>query len=195
MRVLNMTKQSRLWLIGMLLLTGHSMAQIEREYGQHVHGEGNAEIVIENNVVTVDLSLPGINVVGFEHAPRTPDDEAAIEAALVFFRTEPWLSFSPQADCEVISINAHTHGFDDDHAHSHDDDGHDHDHDDRHDHAHADFHILLTAHCQDARALRWMEVDVFTAFPGNELLRADVLAEDSAVRARLTAGQTRIQLD
>lgn len=195
MRVLNMTKQSRLWLIGMLVLTGHSMAQIEREYGQHVHGEGNAEIVIEHNVVTVDMSLPGINVVGFEHAPRTPDDEAAIEAALVFFRTEPWLSFSPQAGCEVISINAHTHGFDGDHAHSHDDHGHDHDHDDRHDHAHADFHILLTAHCQDARAMRWMEVDVFTAFPGNELLRADVLTEDSAVRARLTAGQARIQLD
>jgi hypothetical protein len=39
-----------------------------------------------------------------------------------------------------------------------------------------------------------MEVDVFTAFPGNELLRADVLAEDLAVRARLTAGQTRIHL-
>jgi hypothetical protein len=176
-----MAKWNSSLLFGLVLATSHSVAQIEREYGQHVHGESNAEIVIESNVVTVDMSLPGINVVGFEHAPRTPDDEAAIDAALAFFRTEPWVRFSPQAGCEVISINAHTHGFDADHAHDHT-------------HAHADFHILLTATCQDSRALGWMEVDVFTAFPGNELLRADVLAEDLAVRARLTAGQTRIHL-
>ena len=176
----------------LLLASTVSVAQIEREYGQHVHGEGNAEVVIENNVVTVDMSLPGINVVGFEHAPRNEADEAAIESALVFFRSEPWIVFSPRAGCEVISINAHTHGFDADHAH---DNGHDHAHDDNgHDHAHADFHVLLTATCEDTTALRWIDLDVFTPFPGNELLRVDVLGEDVAVRARLIPGQARIDL-
>ena len=178
--------------MALLLASPASVAQIEREYGQHVHGEGNAEVVIENNVVTVDMSLPGMNVVGFEHAPRNEADEAAMESALVFFKNEPWIVFSPRAGCEVVSINAHTHGFDGGHAHDHDH-AHGHNHD-GHDHAHADFHVLLTATCEDATALRWIDLDVFSPFPGNELLRVDVLGEDVAVRARLVPGQARIDL-
>ena len=183
--------------MALLLTSPASVAQIEREYGQHVHGEGNAEVVIENNAVTIDLSLPAVNVVGFEHAPRNEVDEAAIEEALVFFRNEPWIVFSPRAGCEVVSINAHIHGFDGghahghDHNHAHDHDGHDHN---GHHHVHADFHVLLTATCEDATALRWIDLDVFSPFPGNELLRVDVLGEELAVRARLVPGQARIDL-
>ena len=172
-------------------------AEIERQYGQHVHGEGQAEVVIENAVVSVDLSLPGINLVGFEHAPRTPEQTAAIEDALAFFREGAWLQFNREARCAVLTVNAHTHGFDGAEGHAHHDHGHGDAHEEggHHHHAHADFHVLVTAQCAQAEALRWLEFDVFDRFPGNELLRVDVLGDELAVRARLSAGRQRVSLD
>ena len=132
------------------LLSTAALAQVERQYGAHVHGVASGNLAIDGADLRLELEIPGFNLVGFEHAPRSEEQQAALDNALAFLRAADWVQADPRGGCEVASINAHTHGFSDaqshDHAHDH---GHDHHHDhahghgsehDDHDHAHAHDH-------------------------------------------------------
>ncbi len=52
-----------------------------RELGPHVHGHGTLNIAIEDKRVSMELEVPGMDIVGFEHAPSTDDQKAAVEKA------------------------------------------------------------------------------------------------------------------
>ena len=41
------------------------------QLGAHVHGKVVVNLALEGNTLRVELDAPAINVVGFEHAPRT----------------------------------------------------------------------------------------------------------------------------
>ena len=47
----------------------------------HVHGHGTLNIAIEDKRVSMELEVPGMDIVGFEHAPSTDDQKAAVEKA------------------------------------------------------------------------------------------------------------------
>ena len=47
----------------------------------HTHGEATASMIIENNKVTIALSIPSESVVGFEHSPTTDDEVQQIQTA------------------------------------------------------------------------------------------------------------------
>ena len=68
-------------------------AEDHRELGPHEHGHGILNIAVEKNRVSMDLDVPGMDVVGFEHTPSTPDQtatakkaEATLAQALVLFK-------------------------------------------------------------------------------------------------------------
>ncbi len=48
----------------------------------HVHGVGTLQRVLEENSLSVELRLPAINVVGFEHAPNDAQQKAAVQNAV-----------------------------------------------------------------------------------------------------------------
>ncbi len=48
----------------------------------HVHGVGTLQLVLEENSLSVELRLPAINVVGFEHAPNDAQQKAAVQNAV-----------------------------------------------------------------------------------------------------------------
>lgn len=114
-----------------LLLSGPALAQTEREHGVHVHGRGQINLAVDENHLELELTAPGMDIVGFEHAPREDSQRAAIDAALAILNNaDNWLAFEPAGACTAGEIKAHTHGY----AAG---DGHDHHHDDKHgDHAH-----------------------------------------------------------
>ncbi|MDR9452910.1 MAG: DUF2796 domain-containing protein, partial [Wenzhouxiangella sp.] len=60
-------------LIGVIVLLAATpvSAQIERQHAAHVHGEATGSLAVDGSTVSVQLALPGHNVVGFEHPPRT----------------------------------------------------------------------------------------------------------------------------
>ena len=133
-----------------------------RQHGAHVHGVGHLDVVLDGAYVLMDLTLPGADVVGFEHQPTTPEDEQAVAAALEQLQAAEDLFLLPEAaECRLDVAEArfaqlddhdhhhHDHGHDHhghDHSHDdhdHDDHGHDHGHDDHghdhdHDHSHDD---------------------------------------------------------
>jgi hypothetical protein len=69
---------------------------------KHVHGEGRLDLAIVRDTVTLDLELPLDAVVGFERAPKSAKEQAALAAAEKTLKDAAalWLP-SPVADCKV----------------------------------------------------------------------------------------------
>jgi hypothetical protein len=71
-----------------------------REQGVHVHGEGRLTIAISEHRVDVALSLPADSAFGFEHAPTSAAETAAVANTLEKLRdARQWLG--GLADCET----------------------------------------------------------------------------------------------
>lgn len=122
-----------------LMLTALPLAAEDtRQMDAHVHGTGEVLIAIEGTTVAMDITVPGADIVGFEHAPGSDADRAAIDAALAQF-ADAFTLFTIEGDagCTAVTTVNHTHGYGmgDDHDHGHDDHAHD-DHDDHDDHGH-----------------------------------------------------------
>ncbi|TVS13265.1 MAG: DUF2796 domain-containing protein [Wenzhouxiangella sp.] len=132
------------------LVGASAFAQVERQHAPHVHGIAVGSLALDDGDLRLELEIPGVNLVGFEHAPRTDQQQAALDDALDFLRAADWLQADPRGGCELASINAHTHGFNDggddyDHEHHHDH-GHDNGHEHHHDHGHDDGHGQAESH-------------------------------------------------
>ena len=213
-------------------------AEPVRQHGAHVHGEATGNLSLDDERLRLELTIPGVNLVGFEHPPRDEAQSAALSATLEHLNAATWVRTHGAGRCEVVSVNAHTHGFSgdeatDEHDHStesrHDDpdhhqhehehehrhsghehhhrEGHDHsahDHahhghhggDDHHghDHDHAEFHLVMTWDCQRPGALDWIDIDLFSDYPGNERIVIDVLTDRTASRERLQPNRIRVNL-
>jgi hypothetical protein len=89
------------------------------------------------------------------------------------------------------SHDEHDHHSHEDHDHPHDDHAH-HDHD--HAHGHGSFQVTVELDCDKAEALRWMEIDLFSDYENNRLLRMDVLTETRVLQVDLGPDQVRIDL-
>ena len=171
------------------LLTNAARAEDEhRELGPHVHGHGTLNIAIEDKRVSMELEVPGMDIVGFEHAPSTDDQKAAVEKATA--RLEKPLgvfSLPASAGCTVaeakVSVEAeHHHDGDDDDADHKDgakDDGHD-------EHAgHNQFHVNYALDCTNPNELKTINFDYFTLFAG---------AHDLAVNVVTAKGQSKYEV-
>ncbi|MDX1452770.1 MAG: DUF2796 domain-containing protein [Oleiphilaceae bacterium] len=143
-------------LYGMLWLTlSLSAAQtsqgFERDHAAHVHGEGSLALVIENHDLAMQLSLPAMDVVGFEHAPSNAEQARAVhQAADTLNNASALFALPKSAGCTLESSDVHSTLLSDANTqpastkHAHHDDHADHNHHKHHDHhddeAHQDHH-------------------------------------------------------
>ncbi len=105
----------------MSLLTLRPRAEEEhRELGPHVHGHGTLNIAIEDKRVSMELEVPGMDIVGFEHAASTADQKAAVDKAkaqlekpLGVFKL-PAAAGCTVAEAKVVVEAEHHHDGDDD---------------------------------------------------------------------------------
>jgi hypothetical protein len=164
-----------------------------RQHDAHVHGVGHLDVVLDGAYVLMDLTLPGADVVGFEHQPTTPEDEQAVAAALEQLHAAGELFLFPEAaECRLDIAEARLAQFDD-HDHGHDKHGHGHDdhgHDDSYDHA--DFFVEYVFECAQPQQLTHMDVQIFTVFPDNHTLQVRLAAPGGQTATELRPGHTRL---
>src|SRR6266705_5649095 len=91
-------------------------AEEHRELGAHEHGRGTLNIAVEGTKVTMELEVPGVDIVGFEHAAKTRKDKAAVEKAKTQLSAPLSLfSLPASAACRVteakieVEIGEHDH--------------------------------------------------------------------------------------
>ncbi len=124
------------------------------DHAPHEHGVAQLKVALDRGTLLIEFETPLDNLVGFEHAPRTPEQRAALaEAERALKRGEALFALPAQAACTLQEVqiespwlqgaasqdsgtepHRHAHGHrHDEHKHStHDHAKHDHA---KHDHA------------------------------------------------------------
>ncbi|PSV60155.1 DUF2796 domain-containing protein, partial [Photobacterium profundum] len=115
-----------------------------RQHDAHVHGVVELNIAQDGNDLLLEITAPGSDIVGFEHAPQTQEQTQAIQQAMSTLKeTASLFEINSDANCELtdsyVNQSLSKQSDDDDHDHNNHDD-HDHSNHDDHDHSSHDDH-------------------------------------------------------
>jgi len=177
-----------------------------RELGAHVHGHGTLNIAVEGNRVAMELEVPGMDIVGFEHEASSDEQKASVDRAkaelskpLAIF-TVPAAAACKVAEAKVAVETEHEHEHGDDH-----DDrakGEDHDHaehaDADHDHdehaGHSAFHVTYALDCAKPSGLSAITFDYFKQFAGAQSLTVNVVTAKAQNSYEVTRDKPALDL-
>jgi hypothetical protein len=185
---------------------GHEHDHEKRQHGAHVHGIAALNLALEGKEVQVELDSPAANIVGFEHAPSSEADHAALDKAVATLKGGDQLfRFNPEAGCrmekaEVSSAlldedhhgHGHDHGHGEKEAHDHDEHQHEkhgheeHGHEEHEGETHSDIGAVYHFECDRPGKLTQLTVELFEAFPGTEKLNVQYVIESKQGAAELT---------
>ena len=199
-------------------ITSTAFAQEEfRQHEAHVHGHVELNIAQDGHELLMEITAPGADVVGFEHAPQNEDQKARLTKALNSLNNaESIFTLTSAANChQEQTFVTHTlgdeHGHDEHHDHDdhaehdhdehHDHDSHaEHDHDEHHDHEHEEgsqhgsFTAQYTFHCDDISQLSSIDTSWFTHFPSTKEIDVNLLTDKQQTALELNPGKTEISL-
>ena len=171
-----------------------------RQHSAHVHGHVELNIAQDGKELLMEISAPGADVVGFEHAPKTSEQKHQLENAITTLKdVNNLFAFPASAGCVALNqSDAHTlEGGDDHDKHDHDEhkhhdehdhDKHDHDehkHHDEHDHdehsGHGEFNIEYSYTCSNISALKNIETQWFKHFSNTKSITVNWLSPDGKI--------------
>jgi len=178
--------------VAMLGTAAHAAEQDthRRHADSHQHGHADLAVAIEDGRLIIELESPAANLVGFEHAARSPEDKEAVRTAERTLRedTARLFSLDKGAQC-VAEETALDHALTDSHGNNH------HQHADHGSEAgHSDFRVAWSFACSDLARLERIEVNLFAAFPALDHLDVTVVGLDRQDYFELNAGQNVIDL-
>ncbi|MFG5038766.1 DUF2796 domain-containing protein [Vibrio cholerae] len=201
-------------LSGNVLADHHSDHQ-HRQHEAHVHGQVELNIAQDGHDLLLEITAPGADVVGFEHAPQDDAQKQALEKALeTLHHPEKLFALSDKAQCEKREVlikhtlggeeyqHSHAYGEGEEHEHQHGEGEHDHkahdhkDHEghDHDEHQHGSFTAQYQFHCEAVDQLKQIDTQWFQYFPSTEKIQANVLTEKQQSALQLNAKQTLIKL-
>mgnify|MGYP001815989737 CR=1 FL=1 len=191
----------------------HGHDDEHRQHSAHVHGIAALNLALEGQEVHIELDSPAANIVGFEHAPSSADDHAALDKAVATLKDGDRLfKFNDDAGCRMEIAKVTSELLDEEHdeheghaegkaeAHAHEDkEGHDHEEyegehakKDEHGHegegeTHLDIEATYHFQCDAPGKLTQLTVELFEAFSGMEELKVQYVIESKQGAAELTA--------
>ncbi|EGQ8098689.1 TPA: DUF2796 domain-containing protein [Vibrio parahaemolyticus] len=206
------SKQVLAIVIGLSLSTV-ATAEEYRQHSAHVHGHVEFNIAQDGSDLLLEITAPGADVVGFEHAPENAEQEKTLQHAVATLEDSNALfAINPQAQCEIEEVHVehtlggqheehehHDHeGHDhDEHAH-HDHDKHEHDGHEGHDHSehsdHGEFTVQYRFHCAQVGELSHIQTDWFNQFPSTESVNVNLFTDTTQSATRLTKSNTQIAI-
>lgn len=196
--------------LGVALATS-SLAYAEegfRQHGAHVHGQVEFNIAQDGKELLIEITAPGADVVGFEHAPTNDAEKQQLKDAVAkLSHADHVFTLTSEAGCKVEHQSVtHTLGDSEhdqhDHEEHHDHDKHDHDkhdHDEHHDHdnhdhesGHGEFTVEYHYQCDNVSAISNIETSWFSQFPSTESIKVNLLTDSKQAAMELKPGQKTI---
>lgn len=181
-----------LWLA--LALTGTLVAA---KQSVHVHGEARANVIINGQTVTVELRIPALSVVGFEHSPTSKEEHQRIEKAIQTLQLPHLFSF--HKDSSWFRSPQHIHAsilknkveIIDDHG----DDDHDHEshHEENHD-SHGEFLVQLHYELEKNLEIGVLSTELFSRVPDLHVLHITVISDDQQIQYELDHSRPKMRL-
>jgi hypothetical protein len=166
-------------------------AQAHRQAGAHEHGRGTLNIAVEGSKVTMELEVPGADIVGFEHTAKTRREKQAVEKATSQLR-EPLALFKlpPAADCRATEAKVEFGADAEEGAKAPAAKGkakHD-------DHEHSEFRAQYTLECGSPGSITAIEFPFFRTFSGAEKLDVNVITGKGQNKFEVTRKRPSLSL-
>jgi hypothetical protein len=182
-----------------------------RHHEAHEHGVAHMNVAFEGNELYIELISPAANIVGFEHQPRTQEQRAAVNAAIKKLEAgEKIFAFPSDVGERLVKSKTHTdinkdsgHESDKTKSHEHDEitrdagneaekNGHEEhqqgDEHERHSEFKAEYHFV----CKNPEKLVYVDVMLFSIFPGIEHIEVQLLTGTKQTAMELTAAKKKI---
>ncbi|WP_407559114.1 zinc uptake protein ZrgA [Vibrio parahaemolyticus] len=201
------SKQVLTIVIGLSLSTV-ATAEEYRQHSAHVHGHVEFNIAQDGSDLLLEITAPGADVVGFEHAPENAEQEKTLQHAVATLEDSNALfAINPQAQCEIEEVHVeHTLGGQHEEHEHHDHEGHDHDEHAHHDHDgheghdhsehsdHGEFTVQYRFHCAQVGELSHIQTDWFNQFPSTESVNVNLFTDTTQSATSLTKSNTQIAI-
>ncbi|EID7696730.1 zinc uptake protein ZrgA [Vibrio parahaemolyticus] len=207
------SKQVLAIVIGLSLSTV-ATAEEYRQHSAHVHGHVEFNIAQDGSDLLLEITAPGADVVGFEHAPENAEQEKTLQHAVATLEDSNALfAINPQAQCEIEEVHVeHTLGGQHEEHEHHDHEGHDHDEHAHHDHDgheghegheghdhsehsdHGEFTAQYRFHCAQVGELSRIQTDWFNQFPSTESVNVNLFTDTTQSAISLTKSNTQIAI-
>jgi hypothetical protein len=166
-----------------------AFAEEHRQHGTHEHGAGLLNVAVEKNQLMLELSLPAMNVVGFEHPASNQTEQDQLTHAVKLLSEGMQLFYpGPEAKCVLVHVEVESALIADSV------DQHADEHGDEHSNAHADFDVFYEFNCAQPSQLKTLTLSIFERFAGTQHLRAQVITGMGQSAAELTADNNIINL-
>ncbi|HCE3103604.1 zinc uptake protein ZrgA [Vibrio parahaemolyticus] len=204
------SKQVLAIIIGLSLSTV-ATAEEYRQHSAHVHGHVEFNIAQDGSDLLLEITAPGADVVGFEHAPENAEQEKTLQHAVATLEDSNALfAINPQAQCEIEEVHVeHSLGGQHEEHEHHDHEGHDHDEHAHHDHDghegheghdhsehsdHGEFTVQYRFHCAQVGELSRIQTDWFNQFPSTESVNVNLFTDTTQSATSLTKSNTQIAI-
>ncbi|EMX0311993.1 TPA: DUF2796 domain-containing protein [Vibrio parahaemolyticus] len=201
------SKQVLAIVIGLSLSTV-ATAEEYRQHSAHVHGHVEFNIAQDDSDLLLEITAPGADVVGFEHAPENAEQEKTLQHAVATLEDSNALfAINPQAQCEIEEVHVeHSLGGQHEEHEHHDHEGHDHDEHAHHDHDgheghdhsehsdHGEFTVQYRFHCAQVGELSHIQTDWFNQFPSTESVNVNLFTDTTQSATSLTKSNTQIAI-
>lgn len=177
-----------------LLCCAAAHAEEFTQKGKHEHGKVTLNLALEGGTLAAEIEAPAINVVGFEHAPRTEAERKTVtEAAAWLSSGARILGVPANAGCRRTSADLQPPEWGKDAGHDHD-----HEHEHEHEHSegedHADYRLSLRYTCSNPAALAWIEPWALRGLRGVETLTINIVTATAQKSVAATRADERIAL-
>lgn len=176
------------WITGLTLLVAATAAGAH-EPGAHVHGVGELRIAVDGPELVIDLESPLDNLLGFEHAPRTDRERAAVRAMAAKLRqSQTMFAATAAARCTSTKVELGSSALPPEllgeppaATAAPDPDGH------------ADLDASFAFRCEVPERLQGIDVGLLQAFPGFRRLNVSVAGPKSQSAVVLTPPQRAVR--
>ena len=156
-------------------LPGIAAGQEHRQLGPHEHGVGRLNIAVEGKRVSMELEVPGADIVGFEHEVSTAEQKAAVkkakatlEGALNVFR------LPAEAKCKLAKADVKVQAEDE---HEHDTAEAKHEGEKEEGRRHSEFHAEYAVDCASPEKLAGIDFKYFELFAGARRLDVNLVTD------------------
>ncbi len=167
----------------------------------HTHGEINANIMIEKDIIKIELIMPAETAIGFEHAPKTPSENKAIELfksyaiASNFFNffTSSQLFKKQKVTTIITQSNAVLNGIEQKNKQPH---LHEHKH-----HkplqipGHLEFVVTKTLRIKEPQLIHSMKINLFDKLPNIESVKLIVINNGKTFHHHLSKNRSKISFN
>lgn len=162
----------------------HSHGSLEA----HEHGAAELDAALDGAMLEIELRSPAMNLVGFEHAPRSEADKGKIaDARKQLEQPDSLFGLTPAAGCTLAETELESPLFEADHKHEHE---HEEDQGSQHSEIHAHYHFK----CANPQALTGLDLQgLFKTFPGTEKIQAQLIGPNGQRGVQLSAQQPRAE--